>query len=87
MRAYDDGVAFRYFLPEQSSSSRLRIEHELTEFRYSKDATLYPLILDGFPSSYEDEYQVRNVSGIHRDWLVASAFAGRGAGGGLGGGD
>jgi alpha-glucosidase len=71
VRAYDDGVAFRYILPEQAAIKDVRIEHELTEFRYSKDATLYPLILDGFQSSYEDEYQVRQVSGIHKDWLVA----------------
>jgi alpha-glucosidase len=71
VRAYDDGVAFRYVLPEQPAFKQVGIEHELTEFRYSKDATLYQLILDGFQSSYEDEYQMRNVSGIHRDWLVA----------------
>ncbi len=71
VRAYDDGVAFRYILPEQSALKDVRIEHELTQFRYSKDATLYPLILDGFQSSYEDEYQMRQVSGIHKDWLVA----------------
>jgi alpha-glucosidase len=70
-RAYDDGVAFRYVLPEQSAIKHANIEHELTEFHYSEDATTYPLILDGFQSSYEDEYQVRNVSGIHPDWLVA----------------
>jgi alpha-glucosidase len=71
VRAYDDGAAFRYVVPEQAAIKDVRIEHELTEFRYSKDATLYPLILDGFQSSYEDEYQKRQVSGIHRDWLVA----------------
>ncbi|HET6208668.1 MAG TPA: glycoside hydrolase family 97 N-terminal domain-containing protein, partial [Terracidiphilus sp.] len=70
-RAYDDGVAFRYVLPEQAAIKSANVEHELTEFQYSKDATAYPLILDGFRSSYEDEYQARNVSGIHRDWLVA----------------
>jgi alpha-glucosidase len=71
VRAFDDGVAFRYIVPAQSAQARLSIEHELTEFRYSKDATLYPLILDGFQSSYEDEYQMRHVTGIHHDWLVA----------------
>ena len=70
VRAFDDGVAFRYILPEQPSLAKVRIEHELTQFLYSKDATLYPLILDGFQSSWEDEYQMRQVSGIHRDWLI-----------------
>jgi alpha-glucosidase len=71
VRAYDDGVAFRYILPEQAAIKNANIEHEVTEFRYSKDAITYPLILNGFQSSYEDEYQVRNVSGLHHDWLIA----------------
>lgn len=70
VRAYDDGVAFRYILPEQSGLKTVRVEHELTGFTFAKDATAYPLILDGFQSSYEDEYQMRQVSGIHRDWLI-----------------
>lgn len=47
VRAFNDGVAFRYIVPAQSALAKMRIEHELTEFRYSKDATVYPLILDG----------------------------------------
>jgi alpha-glucosidase len=71
IRAYDDGIAFRYLLPETPASKAVRIERELTEFNYPNDATLYPLIVDGFQSSYEDEYQQRQVNGIHRDWLMA----------------
>ena len=76
VRAFDDGVAFRYIVPQQASFKNVRIEHELTEFRYSKDATLYPLILNGFQSSWEDEYQMRNVSGIHRDWVIGLPLLG-----------
>jgi alpha-glucosidase len=71
IRAFDDGIAFRYLLAETSASKTVRIERELTEFNYPKDATLYPLMVDGFQSSYEDEYQQRQVSGIHHDWLIA----------------
>jgi alpha-glucosidase len=70
VRAFNDGVAFRYIVPDQPSIQKVRIEHELTQFNYAKDATLCPLILDGFQTAYEDEYQVRQVSGIHRDWLI-----------------
>ncbi len=70
IRAYDDGIAFRYVVPDQPALHRLRLERELTEFRFNHDATLYPLILDGFQSAYEDEYQQRQVSGLHRDWLI-----------------
>src|SRR6516225_990820 len=62
VRAYDDGVAFRYILPAQEGVATANIERELTEFHFSKDAITYPLILDGYQSSYEDEYQVRQVS-------------------------
>ena len=71
IRAYDDGVAFRYIVPAQPKLNKVRIEHELTEFTFAKDATLYPLVVDGFQSAYEDDYQMRPVSGIHHDWLIA----------------
>jgi alpha-glucosidase len=70
IRAYDDGLAFRYVVPDQSTIHKVRIEQELTQFRFNKDATLYPLLLEGFQTPYEDEYQVRQVSGIHHDWLI-----------------
>ncbi|MBS1804768.1 MAG: glycoside hydrolase family 97 protein [Acidobacteria bacterium] len=71
VRAYDDGVAFRYLLHQQGGTTTVRVENELTEVNYPKDATLYPLVLPGYQSSYEDDYQQRLVSGIHRDWLIA----------------
>lgn len=71
VRAYDDGVAFRYVVPERAGLKMMRVERELTEFNYPKDATLYPLIVDGFQSSYEDEYQQRQVNGTHQEWLIA----------------
>lgn len=74
MRAYDDGVAFRMVVPAQAGFQHLRLERELTEFNFSKDAATYPLILEGFQSSYEDEYQMRHVSGLHKDWLIGLPF-------------
>ena len=77
VRVYDDGIAFRYAVPDQPLVHDVRIEHELTQFNYAKDATLYPLILDGFQTPYEDEYQVRQVSGLHRDWLIGLPLLGQ----------
>ncbi len=74
VRAFDDGVAFRYLVPKQPGIEQTRIAHEFTEFTYAKDASTYPLILDGYQSSWEDEYQLRNVSGLHPDWLIALPF-------------
>jgi alpha-glucosidase len=74
VRVFNDGAAFRYIVPEQPLLKQVRIAHELTQFSYEKDATAYPLILSGFQSSYEDQYQQRQVSGLHHDWLVALPF-------------
>jgi alpha-glucosidase len=71
VRAFDDGVGFRYVVPEQPSIKSVHISAERTQFRYSKDATLYPLVVSGFQSSYEDDYQMRTVGSLHHDWLVA----------------
>ena len=68
MRAYNDGVAFRYVLPKEGE---IRIANEKTEFRMAKDATSYPLILEGVHTPYEDGYSTMPLSGIHANSLVA----------------
>jgi alpha-glucosidase len=70
VRVFDDGVGFRYLVPDQPSLKQVRISRENTEFCYMKDATTYPLILEGYQSSWEDEYQQRLSSGLHHDWLI-----------------
>jgi alpha-glucosidase len=70
IRVFDDGLAFRYLVPEQPSIKSARITGELTQFRYSMDATLYPLVLSSFQTSYEDDYMMRTVSGIQPAWIV-----------------
>ncbi len=76
VRVFDDGAAFRYVVPEQPSMKSVYITAERTQFRYSKDATLYPLVVSGFQSSYEDDYQMRTVGSLHHDWLVALPLLG-----------
>ena len=67
-RAYDDAVAFRYVIPDQSTFHDFRLSKEDTEFRLSKDATTYALELPNFRSMYESEFIK----------LPASAFANQG---------
>jgi alpha-glucosidase len=69
-RAYDDGVAFRYVVPEQPSVKELRILNESTQFRFSKDADTFPLISRGFQTSNEDDYHELAISGLHPEYLV-----------------
>ena len=69
-RAYDDGVAFRYVVPEQPAVKELRILNESTEFRFSKEASTFPLISRGFQTSNEDEYHELTIGGLHPEYLV-----------------
>jgi len=41
IRAYDDGVAFRYVFPEQAQLKELRIAEELTEFNIARPGTAW----------------------------------------------
>lgn len=61
-RAYDDGFAFRYIVPDQNPIRELRETGEATEFRISKDAITYALVLPHFRTMYESEYIKLNAS-------------------------
>jgi alpha-glucosidase len=69
-RAYDDGVAFRYVVPEQPSIKELRILNEATQFRFSKYANTFSLISRGFETSNEDDYHELTIGGLHPEYLV-----------------
>jgi alpha-glucosidase len=69
-RAYDDGVAFRYVVPEQPGVQELRILNEATQFRFTKDAMTYPLISRGFQTSNEDDYHELAIGGLHAEFLI-----------------
>jgi len=69
-RAYDDGVAFRYVVPEQPSVKELRILNESTQFRFSKFASAFALISRGFQTSNEDDYHELTIGGLHPNFLV-----------------
>jgi alpha-glucosidase len=74
-RAYDDGVAFRYALPDPLGRSKdFRLREELTEFRLAKDCTTYPIIIDGWANNYEDNPVQLPVSGVLPSFLVGVPF-------------
>jgi len=74
-RAYNDGVAFRYVLPEQPRAmSELRLRQEATEFHFSTDAITWALALPNYRSSYESEYVHLPVSALANQGGVASHF-------------
>jgi alpha-glucosidase len=73
-RAYDDGIAFRYIIPEQPAIHELRLAGEKTEFQLAKDAATYPMILANFRTPHEDNYHILPLGGIHPDWLLETPF-------------
>ncbi len=73
-RAYDDGVAFRYYIPRTNPIEDLRIDEELTDFKFAQEGEVYPLILSGYQAAHTGEYRRTALSGISKDSLIAVPF-------------
>lgn len=63
-RAYNDGAAFRYGIPEQAEISDFIISTEETYFNFSNDYRIWSMKKDKFRHSYEGEYYEYNVSDL-----------------------
>jgi len=70
-RVFDDGAAFRYVIPRQEGLAQLDLVNERTAFVLARDATTYPLILRNYRTSWEDNYRIVPLSGIHPESLIA----------------
>jgi alpha-glucosidase len=70
LRAYDDGVAFRYRFPAQKGWTKLAIAGERTRFALPGGTQAYALPLNSFTTSYERRYQRRPVAKLPADWLL-----------------
>ena len=70
VRAYDDGIAFRYRFPAQEGWSRLEIAGERTAFRLPDGAVAYAAPMGSFTTPHEVRYQKRPVAEFPEDWLV-----------------
>jgi len=69
-RAYDDGVAFRYYIPRTSTVEDLQIEEELTDLHFAQDGAAYTSVLSDYQSA-KGEYTRTKLSGIQRSSLLA----------------
>ena len=80
-RAYDDAIAFRYVVPEQPRLHEYRLVGENTQFRISRDATTYALVLPHFRTMYESEFLKLPISafgsknGLSRSSLIGLPLA------------
>ena len=72
-RAYDDGVAFRYYIPRTSTVEDLQIEEELTDFHFAQDGDAYAAVVRDYQSS-KGEYARTKLSAIARSSLTGLPF-------------
>ena len=70
VRAYDDGVAFRYRFPVQPGWSQLELAAEMTEFVFPANGLATMLPLEGFTTSHENRYERRPVGQVPADGLL-----------------
>ena len=69
VRAYDEGVAIRYQLPNQSGLTQFTIQNELTRFGFTADYTCFGLNLGKFANSHEGEFDPIKASLIREHHL------------------
>lgn len=62
LRAYDDGVAFRYRIPAAAGSEHVELLREETEFNIAGEAKALFNTLDGFQTSHESLYEFQPLA-------------------------
>ncbi|RYG41737.1 hypothetical protein EON79_20240, partial [bacterium] len=70
VRAYDDGVAFRYRIPKQAGWTDLAVREELTEFRPTGNPKAYALVLPNERTPYEEPYQTAPLRDLKEGALI-----------------
>ncbi|HMH34246.1 MAG TPA: glycoside hydrolase family 97 protein [Puia sp.] len=70
VRAFNDGVAFRYEFPEQPAWQNMILTDEQTRFRMAGNATAHALFLPNYTSSHEGEYTTVSLQDMQEDTLM-----------------
>ncbi len=63
-RAYNEGAAFRYFLPQQSAMEKFTLMAENTGFYFARDASAFALNKGRFNTDNEGEYRRTDLNMI-----------------------
>jgi alpha-glucosidase len=69
-RAYNEGVAFRYFLPKQEGLDLFVISSENTGFYFQQNASAFALRLNSFTTPYEAHFDPVNLDQIKPQSIV-----------------
>lgn len=70
VRAFDDGLAFRYVYPPQQFETKLDLLEERTQFNIIGNPIVKTLLLPNFTSSHEGFYTTLPLSQIRNDTLM-----------------
>ncbi len=69
-RAYNDGVAFRYYLPKQPKQEKFVLTKEDSQFRFAKDHTVWAANYGKFVSHQEEEFKKVKLSSIKPESVI-----------------
>lgn len=64
VRAYDNGVALRYVIPEQQGLKAVKVSGEATQFNFAKDFDCWGANIGRFDTGFEAEYDQSKASDI-----------------------
>ena len=70
VRAYNEGIAFRYVFPKQRSGEELLLAEEYSRFNYAGDPQAMVLLRKDFLTSHEGLYTHEPLSRIREDTLI-----------------
>jgi alpha-glucosidase len=70
LRAYDDGAAFRYRIPQQPALTDFAITSEASSFKLPPEATAWVLPVPNHTSHYEFFYQPKKVRALDHGKLI-----------------
>ena len=69
-RAYDEGVAFRYVIPEQNAFDGFQLMQDLTEWRLPGDPEGWITTYKSHFTSQEEEFPKQKVGSVPKDRLI-----------------
>jgi alpha-glucosidase len=73
-RAYDDGLAFRYYIPRQKGEELLQMTDEKTTFRFAKDYEAWMADYLEFNSHQESEFYKKRISDVQHGKVIGVPF-------------
>ncbi|KPK83528.1 MAG: hypothetical protein AMS27_12610 [Bacteroides sp. SM23_62_1] len=71
-RAYDDGIAFRYEIPQQQSVTDFSISRENSIFRFTGDHRIWATHWSDFHTSQEQEFTEEQLSDLKMDDIIGA---------------